>query len=570
MRRFLTSISLLLTIPLLLTISSCKKMDNAEAQKKAETEFAAFQKEYVGKLKPVTIGWFTADFEAAVSGEPADFARSDSFQMIYNKLVSDKAGFAKLKAWNDSGMVRDTSLARSLLLIYNEYLSKQIDTNKLNAMTKLQTEIVQKFNKFRADVDGKQLSDNEIEEVLKTSTESKELQATYEAHKKIGPLVADDIIKLVKMRNEAARQLGFKNYHQMSLTLSEQDPEEISKLFDELDNLTREPFKQLKTEIDNVLSKRCNIKPEEMQPWHYQNRYFQEAPKIYDIDVDTYYKDKDIIATTENYYKSLNLLIGDIIPKCDLYPKPKKNQHAFCSTIDRDIADIRVLCNTDKSARWMETNLHEFGHALYDKFYSAETHWIQKQPAHIFTTEAIAMLFGRFATNPQWMQDVIGISVEEKTKIADMCHKVLRLQQLCFSRWSQVMYRFEKSMYDNPDQDLNKLWWDLVEKYQMVKKPAGRNMPDWATKTHIASAPCYYHNYHLGELLASQLYNTLCDKVLKVKSTEYPSFYGKPEVGKYLIAHVFSVGAKYNWNEMIERATGEKLTPKYYAAQFVK
>jgi len=32
----------------------------------------------------------------------------------------------------------------------------------------------------------------------------------------------------------------------------------------------------------------------------------------------------------------------------------------------------------------------------------------------------------------------------------------------------------------------------------------------------------------------------------------------------------FKHGAKYPWNEMIEKATGEKLTAKYYADQFVK
>lgn len=68
------------------------------------------------------------------------------------------------------------------------------------------------------------------------------------------------------------------------------------------------------------------------------------------------------------------------------------------------------------------------------------------------------------------------------------------------------MYRFEQQMYQNPDQDLNALWRDLVEKYQMIKRPANRNEPDRATKIHIATSPCYYHNYLLGELLASQLY----------------------------------------------------------------
>jgi peptidyl-dipeptidase A len=104
----------------------------------------------------------------------------------------------------------------------------------------------------------------------------------------------------------------------------------------------------------------------------------------------------------------------------------------------------------------------------------------------------------------------------------------------------------------------------------MMKKPEGRNAPDWATKIHIATSPCYYHNYHLGELLASQLYFTITEKILKDKVENNPSFYNKPDVGKYLIDNVFAVGKKFKWNDMIEKATGEKLTPKYYAKQFVK
>ncbi|MFW6276690.1 MAG: M2 family metallopeptidase, partial [Bacteroidota bacterium] len=155
-------------------------------------------------------------------------------------------------------------------------------------------------------------------------------------------------------------------------------------------------------------------------------------------------------------------------------------------------------------------------------------------------------------------------------KISEVAPKVLRMQQLVFSRWSQVMYRFEKQMYANPDQDLNKLWWDLVEQYQMIRKPEGRDMPDWATKIHIATVPCYYHNYLLGELLASQLYYKIAGDVLNENEEQNLSFKGRKEAGDYLIDNVFAPGKKYTWNEMIKKATGEELTPKYYAKQFVK
>ena len=64
-----------------------------------------------------------------------------------------------------------------------------------------------------------------------------------------------------------------------------------------------------------------------------------------------------------------------------------------------------------------------------------------------------------------------------------------RNQLLIFSRWCQVMLRFEKAMYENPDQDLNKLWWDLVEKYQVLKRPAGPQRPGLREQDPHLSAP---------------------------------------------------------------------------------
>ncbi|NCB98023.1 MAG: peptidase M3, partial [Bacteroidia bacterium] len=190
--------------------------------------------------------------------------------------------------------------------------------------------------------------------------------------------------------------------------------------------------------------------------------------------------------------------------------------------------------------------------------------------AHTFTTEAVAMLFGRLSRNPEWMKQSLGLSQEEKDKIASDCEKSTRLQQLVFSRWVQVVYRFEKAMYANPDQDLNKLWWDLVEKYQMLKRPADRNEPDWATKIHIALYPCYYHNYQLGELFASQMHYYIVDKITKSGDYKNECYIGNKEVGNWLKDKVLNVGMRYEWNDMIERATGEKLTAKYYAKQFVE
>lgn len=561
---------LLALIVVLFSIGCSKEKVNKEEKAKMEKEYEQVISEYESLMIPAYREMSLQYFVAATNSTPENWEKYAKLEMKVNEILSNKNLFERIKKIKESNLIDDPIKKRRIEVLYLTFLGKQVDTAKLNQITKLQSEIENKYSSYRTIYKNKKLSDNDVEEILKTSTNSKELKEVWESQKQIGRLVAEDILKLVKLRNEVARQLGFKNYHDMSLRLSEQDPAEIEKLFDELDNLTRDAFKKEKQLMDEVLAKRYKIKPEELMPWHYQNRFFQEAPKIYDVDVDKYYQDKDIVKLAKDYYASIGLPIDDIIARSDLYERENKNQHAFCINIDRDAKDIRILCNIKPNARWMETTLHENGHALYEKYLDEKLPWDLKTPAHIFTTEAIAMLFGRFATNPQWMLDMNCISQDEANKIKDEVRKTLRLQQLVFSRWSQVMFRFEKSMYENPDQDLNKLWWDLVEKYQLLKKPEGRNEPDWATKIHIATSPCYYHNYLLGELLASQLYNYIVTNVLKGNPGQDYSFYNKKEVGKYLIDNVFSPGAKYFWNDMIEKATGEKLTPKHYAEQFVK
>ena len=162
-----------------------------------------------------------------------------------------------------------------------------------------------------------------------------------------------------------------------------------------------------------------------------------------------------------------------------------------------------------------------------------------------------------------------GIGAVERDRIAAAAHATLRLEQLVFSRWAQVMFRFEKAMYENPDQDLNQLWWSLVERYQLLRQPVGRDEPDWAAKIHVALYPAYYHNYLMGELLASQLENHLRTVVLGGDPAAPSTFAGRPEVGAFLREQVFKPGRTLPWNEMIARATGEPLTPVHYARQFV-
>ncbi len=534
-----------------------------------EKQLQDFITTHVKKIKPMEKAVKLANWNASISGKSEDYKKAGELELKLRQVYSNAQEFAALKEIKKSGQVKDSLLARQLTVLYNAYLKNQLEPELLEKIVDLGREIEMKFNTFRAAIKGKAVTNNDILEILKNEKNSNQRKEAWLAGKKVGAVVADDIIRLVKLRNQAAQKLGFNNYHTLSLTTKEQDAAELDRIFSELFELTNEPFAKLKAELDGILAKNYGINVSEFMPWHYHDPFFQETPLVYDIDLDVYYKDKDVKELAVKFFAGIGLPVESIIENSDLYEREGKYPHAFCEDIDRQ-GDVRILCNLKNNESWMGTILHELGHAVYDKYNDPQTPYLLRKPAHTFTTEAVAMFFGRLSRNAAWMRQMLELTDNQKIEIEKVSAKYTRLKQIIFARWAMVMYDFEKQLYANPDQDLNALWWRMVEKYQLVTKPEGRNEPDWASKIHIALYPCYYHNYLLGEMFASQMHYYLVHNILNLESDANVSYVNQSKVGDFLRKKVFEPGAVYSWNDMIKRAAGEPLTSKFFVEQFVK
>ena len=534
-----------------------------------EQKLEKFITSHVEKVKPLAKEARLAYWEAANTGNSENYDKAGKLEFEIRQIYANPKEFALLKDMKKSGEVKGQILARQLDVLYNTYLANQIAPELLKRIVDLGTEIEKNFSTFRGTIQGKKVTTNEIKEILRTEMDSPKRKQAWLASKQVGPVVAADLVKLVKLRNQAARKVGFDNYHILSLTVAEQDVKELDRIFNELYELTNEPFAKLKAELDRILAAKYGVTVTELAPWHYHDPFFQETPLVYDLDLDIYYQDEDVKELAVKFYDSIGLPVESILERSDLYEREGKNPHAFCTDIDKQ-GDVRILCNLKNNEQWMETILHELGHAAYDKYHDPKVPYLLREPAHIFTTEAIAMFFGRLSRNGAWMQGMLELSDEQRAEIEKVSSKYAKLKQLIFVRWAMVMYDFEKQLYANPEQDLNSLWWEMVEKYQLVNRPQGRDQPDWAAKIHFTIAPCYYHNYVLGELLASQLHHHIVRNVLKLESDTDVSYVGRRKAGDFLCKKVFEPGSVYRWDGMIERATGEPLTPKYFVAEFVK
>jgi peptidyl-dipeptidase A len=552
---------------LALPISLLGTLTMAAVAPDSESDAKAFIQSHLERVRPLEVRSNLAWWNANISGKDEDFKKKEDAQNKLDAVLAETEPFAKLKQLKQSPP-KDPILAREIEVLYLQYLEKQVDKDLLRQMTAKANTVEQAFNVFRAKVRGKELTDSEVRKVLKHDKDSKYRREVWEASKQVGANVEADLKALAKLRNEAAKQLGFGDYHKMMLYLNEQDQAKVLALFDELDELTREPFRAAKAEMDAALAKQYGIQVNELMPWHYQDPFFQEPPAIYEVDLDKTYSKVDILKLCREFYASIGLPIDDVLARSDLYEKPGKSPHAFCTDIDRE-GDVRVLGNIVPNEYWMGTMLHELGHSVYSSRNIPQSMpYLLRSEAHILTTEGVAMQFEKFSKSARWLESM-KVKVDDPAAFDATAKKMQRNQLLIFSRWCQVMLRFEAAMYANPDQDLNKLWWGLVEKYQLLKHPAGRNAPDYGSKVHICTAPAYYHNYMMGQLFASQVHHALCQEVLHTSPKE-ANYTGNPAVGQWMKEKVFAPGRSLSWNALTKHATGEELNAKAFAADFGK
>ena len=539
-------------------------MESSTSVAGREARLATFIDRLVAEIEPLHRRYNDAIWLASVTGESRHEQEGARLDALIRKIFARPEPYAELTGLRDEGGVSDPLLQRQLTLLINDFRAHQIPAEMIERMVRLEKSLESRFNNFRAELSGERVTDNRIRQILRDSNDDGERRRAWEASKQVGAEVVADLLALVRLRNEAATTLGFPNYYSMMLELDELDETELFALLDGLEAGTRPLFERYKHELDGRLAARFGVSREALRPWHYGDPFFQEAP-VADFDLDRFFRDLNLETLTERFFAAIGFDIRDLLRRADLYEKPGKSQHAFCLSMDRG-DDIRVLCNLQPSEYWMATMLHEYGHAVYDQQIDRQLPYLLRVPAHILTTEASAMLFGRLSKNAAWLATYAGVPEHEARAGEQVLRRAGRDQLLVQTRWELVMCHMERALYRDPGQDLDTLWWDLVERLQWVRRPDGRRAPDWASKVHFSVAPVYYHNYMLGEMMATQLQHHLLKRVLGDRPDGGRALVSSPEVGRYLARGLYRSGKTLDWRDTLRQATGQSLSVDAFVA----
>ena len=150
---------------------------------------------------------------ANVTGSPDHERRSAELDARMRKLFAQAEPYRFLIAMRDAGGVTDPLLARQLELLIRTYQAHQIEPAAIERRCKLEKSLESRFNNFRADLRGRRVNDNEIRDVLRSRPTRASAASAWEASKQVGAEVVPDLLELVRVRNAAARGLGFANYY---------------------------------------------------------------------------------------------------------------------------------------------------------------------------------------------------------------------------------------------------------------------------------------------------------------------------------------------------------------------
>jgi len=480
--------------------------------------------------------------------------------MEYNELFADRDEYQEIRGYyEERDALENGLLRRQVEVLYRTFAARHGDRETLDRIEELEAQANAIYGNHRGVVGGEEVGENEIREILRFSEDDTQRREAWEASKTVGREVEGIVRELARLRNRLAREAGYPDHSHRSLDLQEIDADELARLMSGLESATHAPFRKLKEDLDEKLKATFGI--EAVMPWHRSDPFFQEVPEDAGLDVDRHFRNRDLTELTRRTYDTLGLDVRGVVARSDLYGRPGKNQHAFCLSVGREYPyDVRVLANVRPDAYWMNTMLHEFGHAVYDRHINPKLPYFLRTVAHTCTTEAIALMMGALAEEPGWLEKVAGVTKDELDGDAERLAARRRADGLVFTRWALVMFHFEREFYADPDRDdLNDLWWDLVERLQLVNRPPERDEPDWAAKIHVAIAPVYYHNYVLGNLISAQLRNHLETRV-----TGGEQFFASEAAGRYLQEAIFGPGARNGWQDTVLGATGERLSPDHF------
>jgi peptidyl-dipeptidase A len=552
-----------------------KPVSNAEAQAFID----AYTVEYVKLYTASSEAQWAANTKI-VKGDSTNAKQVEITGNAYAAFTGSKENIEKaqefLKDRSKLSALQEKQLDKILYAAAN---NPQTVAGVVKERIKAENAQTEKLFGFDFKVDGKSISANDIDNVLREETDLPKRLKVWEASKEVGIGLRPGLLNLRKLRNETVQALGYKNYFDYQVSDYGMSTPEMMDLIQKINQELRPLYRELHTYARYELAKKYGVKevPEYLPAHWLPNRWGQDWSSMVTVkgmNLDSVLRTKSaewIVKDGEDFYKSIgfNALPASFWEKSSLYPVPaganyKKNNHASAWHMDLK-ADVRSLMSVEPNAEWYETANHELGHIYYYMSYTnKDVPPLLREGANRAYHEAMGSLMGLASVQKPFLEKKGFIPAGTKS---DDIQALLKeaLNYAVFIPFSAgTMTEFEKSLYaDNlPADQINAKWWEFAKKYQGIVPPTnrGENFADAASKTHINDDAAQYYDYALSFVLLFQLHDHIAKNILN-QDPKATNYYGNKEVGKFL-KEIMTPGASKDWKEVLKEKTGSELSAK--------
>jgi len=352
-------------------------------------------------------------------------------------------------------------------------------------------------------------------------------------------------LQLMRLRNKKARELGYENYTELLMEITELDKGWFNSFVSTVESMTREPYRKMLDSIKEDKKKEV-LTLSDIQKYFMQFYMNTQGPRI---------KADDLFPLMEETVENIGINFDALPARFVKKPMPPGiGGQGFAIDVPNDFRVVAMPQLQFKN--WM----HELGHGLQWMFCKIgspilegyEWCWGSECPAW---AEGMAETAARFSENNIWQK-----------KYAELTDEKIKNKRNLLNNYAPVYFRyliatnlFEVELYKNLDDGPDEVAKRLSEKFLFMN--AEVNLFGNLANMIYVSYPVYLQSYVIGDIISWQIHSTL--------EKEFGKEYAfNKNVGPFLIKNLYEKGELYPWQTKLEMATGKKLDVKGYLKSF--
>lgn len=402
--------------------------------------------------------------------------------------------------------------------------------------------------------------------IISTSPDEAMRKGAWEGMRSIEPFVLENgLIGIVRQRNRLARSLGYEDYYDYKVTISEGfGKKKLFELLDELEEGTREACRESMARLSEEKGM------DAIAPWNFEYVTGGDAA----TKADPYFRFDSAIDVWGRTFAALGIDYRGATIQLDLVERSGKHDNGFMHGpvppfIEggvRHAARINFTANAvpgqvGSGRRALNTLLHEGGHAAHFSNIEMPAPCFSQEfaPTSVAFAETQSMFLDSLMGDADWMtryaQDGEGNPIPPELIHAllekDHCYRAHTLRRML-----AVSYA-EKELYEMTDNQLTPEHilerFRLIEQRFLFQPAAGR--PILAIPHLLANeASAYYHGYTLAQMAVYQTraYFLRRDGHLM----------DNPRIGSDLARAYWRPGNSKTFLELIEDLTGEPFSAR--------